>query len=61
MCSSDLATTKVEFLVGNLVAAGTDAQTFIEVFVLEMAQKAGRRRHCHVGALDDLAVATGAA
>ena len=55
------APSQVKLAFGNLVAAGARSQPLVEHPVFEMAQKTGRRRHRHVRALDNLAVATGAA
>ena len=53
--------TEVEILLRNLVATGASTQSLIKMLVLKVAQKTGGGRHGHVGALDDLAVTTGAA
>jgi hypothetical protein len=53
---------QIEFLGGNLVAVGASRQVLVEGHILEVAKVARRKRHGHVLlALDDLAVATGAA
>ena len=55
------APSQVKLAFRDLVAAGTRSQPLVEQPIFEMAQKTSGRRHRHVRALDNLAVATGAA